>query len=72
MYVKEIGCSVIDWIYLAQDRDKLWAFVNMVMNALVLYAVSSVKCACVYVCVWQTYVYNLKIRSSTNRHCGTT
>jgi hypothetical protein len=23
----------IDWIYLAQDRDRWWALVNMVMNS---------------------------------------
>jgi amino acid permease len=50
MEIKEIGCTVIDWIYLAQDRNKGRAFVNKVMNALILYAVSSGKGACVYVC----------------------
>lgn len=50
MDIIEIGCTVIDWIYLAQDGDNWGAFVNRVMNALVLYAVSSVNCACVYVC----------------------
>jgi hypothetical protein len=28
---KEFEWEVVDWIYLAQDRDKWWAFVNMVM-----------------------------------------
>jgi hypothetical protein len=29
---KEIGFKGVDWIGLAQDRDRLRAFVNMVMN----------------------------------------
>jgi hypothetical protein len=29
---KEVGWEVVDWIHLAQDRDKLQAVVNMVMN----------------------------------------
>jgi hypothetical protein len=32
MYLKEIGCEGVDWIHLAQDKDKWWAFVNMVKN----------------------------------------
>jgi hypothetical protein len=28
--VKEIGWEGIDWIHLAQDRDRWWAVVNMI------------------------------------------
>jgi hypothetical protein len=28
----EIGFGDVDWIHLAQDRDRCWALVNMVMN----------------------------------------
>jgi hypothetical protein len=32
MYLREIGCRGVKWIHLAQDRDRLRAFVNAVMN----------------------------------------
>jgi hypothetical protein len=32
MDVREIEWGGVDWIYLAQDRDKWRALVNMVMN----------------------------------------
>jgi len=32
MDLREIGWEVVDWIHLAQDRDKWWVVVNMVMN----------------------------------------
>jgi hypothetical protein len=32
MELREIGWGGMDWICLAEDRDKWRAFVNMVMN----------------------------------------
>jgi hypothetical protein len=32
MDLREIGCDGVDWIELAQDRDKWRAVVNTVMN----------------------------------------
>jgi hypothetical protein len=30
--LQEVGCEDMDWIYLAQDRDRWWAVGNAVMN----------------------------------------
>jgi len=30
--LQEVGCGGMDWIKLAQDRDRLQALVNVVMN----------------------------------------
>ena len=30
--LQEAGCGGVDWIKLAQDRDRWWALVNVVMN----------------------------------------
>jgi hypothetical protein len=38
MDLKEVGCSVVDWIELAQDKDRWRALVNAVMNLRVQYS----------------------------------
>jgi hypothetical protein len=35
MDLKNLGWVGVNWIHLAEDKGKLWAAVNMVMNFLV-------------------------------------
>jgi len=32
MDLQEVGCAYMDWIGLAQDRDRWWTLVSVVMN----------------------------------------
>jgi hypothetical protein len=32
MVLQEVGCGGIDWIKLAQVRDRCWAIVTVIMN----------------------------------------
>jgi len=32
MYLQEMGCGSWDWIEVAQDKERWWALVNVVMN----------------------------------------
>ena len=36
MDLYEVGCEIMEWIYLSQDRDRCWAHVNAVMKLGVL------------------------------------
>ena len=36
MDLQEVGCGYMDWIGLAQDRDRWWTLVSAVMNLRVL------------------------------------
>ena len=40
MVLHEVGCGYMDWIGLAQDRDRCWTLVSAVMNE----PSGSVKC----------------------------
>jgi hypothetical protein len=32
IYFREVECESMDWIELAQDRDRWWALVNKIVN----------------------------------------
>jgi hypothetical protein len=32
MDLQEVGCEVLDWMEIAQDRGRWWAFVSAVIN----------------------------------------
>ena len=32
MDLQEVGCGGVDWIELAQDKDRRWGIVTVVMN----------------------------------------
>jgi len=32
MVLKEVGCGYMDWIELAQERERWWTLVSAVMN----------------------------------------
>ena len=32
MSLQQVGCEVMDWVNVAQDRDRWWKLVNAVMN----------------------------------------
>ena len=32
MNLQDVGCGGLEWIELAQDRDRWWALVNALMN----------------------------------------
>jgi hypothetical protein len=36
MDLREIGCGGVEWIHLAQDRDRWWDLMNAVMNLWIL------------------------------------
>ena len=41
MDLQEVGCRGMDWIKLAQDRDRWWGVANAVMNLRVPYNVGN-------------------------------
>jgi hypothetical protein len=32
IYLQEVGCDSMDWIELAEDKERWWALVDVVMN----------------------------------------
>jgi hypothetical protein len=35
LFIKKLGLRFVDWIYLVQDRNQWWAFINTAVKLLV-------------------------------------
>jgi hypothetical protein len=55
MDLREIGWESVDWIQLAQDRDRFRAFVNTMMNRRVLAPLSYYYCIIIFVFCCYTF-----------------
>jgi len=49
MDLQEVGCGYVDWIGLAQDRDRWWTLVSAVMNLRVPQNVGNFLTSCILV-----------------------
>ena len=46
--LQEVGCGHVDWIGLAQDRDRWCTLVSAVMNIRVPRYAGNILCICIY------------------------